>query len=57
LKAIDYIIGDNKFLFGDDPCDTDAAVFGMLSQIIFHDRGPLNEFATGIKRKNLFIRN
>jgi hypothetical protein len=55
LKAIDYIIGENKFLFGEDPCDTDAAVFGMLSQIIFHDRGPLNEFATGIKRKNLFI--
>ena len=52
MKAIDYIIGENK-----DPCDTDAAVFGMLSQIIFHDRGPLNEFAIGIKRKNLFIWN
>ena len=48
LKAIDTIIGENKFIFGDEACETDAAVFGIIAQIIFHDRGPLNKFATGI---------
>ena len=48
LKAIDDLIGDNKFLFGDEPCETDACVFGSLAQVLYHDRGPFNEFATSL---------
>ena len=44
LKSFNDIIGTNKFLFGDEVCDVDAALFGMLAQIMYHDRGPLNEY-------------
>ena len=44
LKAINDIIGDNKFIFGDKVSDVDASLFGMLTQIMFHDVGPLNEY-------------
>ena len=44
LKSFNDIIGTNKFLFGDEVCDVDAALFGMLAQIMYHDLGPLNEY-------------
>lgn len=44
LKALNDIIGEKKFLFGDDACDVDAATFGVLAQIVYHDRGPLNDY-------------
>jgi hypothetical protein len=44
LKAINDIIGDNKFIFGDKVSDVDASLFGMLTQIMFHDVGPLNDY-------------
>ncbi len=31
LQAVNDVLGDNKFLMGDKPCDEDAAVFGLLS--------------------------
>ena len=48
LKAIDDLIEANKFLFGDEPCETDASVFAIMAQVLYHDRGPFNEFATSL---------
>jgi hypothetical protein len=50
LKAINDIIGNNKFLFGEKVCNVDATVFGMLVQYLYHCGGPLTEF---IKSKNI----
>jgi hypothetical protein len=47
LKAINDIIGTNKFILGNEACVEDSAVFGMLAQVLFHDFGPLNTFARG----------
>lgn len=46
LKSINDFIGNKKFLMGDKPCNTDAAVFGMVAQFIYHDNGDLNKFVT-----------
>ncbi|XP_052252395.1 failed axon connections homolog isoform X1 [Dreissena polymorpha] len=36
LKAISDFLGDKKFLFGDDACAVDCAVFGQLCQVMWH---------------------
>nr|KAG5686194.1 hypothetical protein BaRGS_012412 [Batillaria attramentaria] len=36
LTAIADFIGQKKFLMGDEPCETDCAVFGQLSQLYWH---------------------
>ena len=46
LKALEDFIAHKKFLFGDAACNEDAAVFSFLVQIIYHDKGPFNEFLT-----------
>ena len=47
LNALNDFIGNKKFLLGDKACDADASIFGMMSQIICHDRGFLNKHVTG----------
>jgi hypothetical protein len=44
LKAINDYIGNKKFIMGDEICDLDASVFGMLTQFVYHDKGPINHF-------------
>ena len=44
LKAFNDIIGTNKFIFGYEVSDVDAALFGILAQVMFNDRGPLNDY-------------
>ena len=36
LKAISALLGDKPFLFGDQPYEVDATVFGMLDIILYH---------------------
>ncbi|KAK7456545.1 hypothetical protein BaRGS_00039343 [Batillaria attramentaria] len=36
LTAIADYMGEKKFLMGDEPCETDCTVFGMLSQLYWH---------------------
>ncbi|XP_067667470.1 uncharacterized protein [Haliotis asinina] len=36
LQSLSDFIGTKKFLMGDEPCETDSAVFGQLSQIYWH---------------------
>ncbi len=45
LKALNFLIGKNKFLFSDErPCVADCAVFGLTAQIKYNDTGLLNHF-------------
>ncbi|XP_046374619.2 failed axon connections homolog isoform X1 [Haliotis rufescens] len=43
LRAISSYLGDKQFLFGDKPCETDAAIFGQLSQFRWHMPGTKGE--------------
>ncbi|XP_067666081.1 failed axon connections homolog [Haliotis asinina] len=36
LQSLSDFIGMKKFLMGDEPCETDCAVFGQLSQVYWH---------------------
>ncbi len=33
-----------KFLMGDRVCNEDASIFGLMAQVINHDRGIFNKF-------------
>jgi len=35
MNAIGVILGNNKFLLGDEPCEEDAAVFGFMAQMLW----------------------
>ena len=41
------------FLLGDKPCNEDAALFGMLCQIVYAERGPTNQY---LKSKQIFTK-
>ncbi len=41
--AYDYVSGEKLFLMGAEPCETDCAIFGMLSQIKWHMPGSPHE--------------
>lgn len=36
LRAISGYLGDKKFLTGDEPCEADCGLFGMLAMIVWH---------------------
>ncbi|XP_069140234.1 failed axon connections homolog [Argopecten irradians] len=36
MKALSHFIGDKAFLLGDEPCEADCAIFGMLVMMIEH---------------------
>ncbi|OWF55039.1 Failed axon connections-like [Mizuhopecten yessoensis] len=36
MRALSHFIDDKAFLFGDEPCEADCAVFGMLCMMIEH---------------------
>nr|KAG5708360.1 hypothetical protein BaRGS_034391 [Batillaria attramentaria] len=43
LNAVADFLGDKKFFCGDQPTEVDCAMFGMLSQILFHMVGSRHE--------------
>ena len=51
-QAFENFLGNKKYLMGDTICNEDASMFGLLAQVINHDRGPLNKFFLG--KKNTF---
>jgi len=53
LKAIETFIGSKKFLMGEQVCNEDASLFGMLCQVVFHDRGPFNTYVSSIFISNI----
>lgn len=45
LKALSDFLGKKKFLFGENPCETDCSIFGQLSQFYWHTFGNPPEIA------------
>lgn len=39
FEALSNILGNKKFLLGDEPCEDDAAVFGLLAQALYSSPG------------------
>lgn len=39
IEALSKILGNKKFLLGNEPCDDDAAVFGLLAQGLYSSPG------------------
>ena len=35
IKSISAILGTKKFILGNEPCEEDCALFGILSQILW----------------------
>jgi len=35
MEAVGVILGNNKFLLGDEPCEVDAAAFGFMAQMMW----------------------
>ena len=44
LDSINSFIGDKMFLLGEQVCDADASLFGVLCELRGHNRGPLNQY-------------
>ena len=40
-------LGKKAFLFGDQPCEEDCAVFSLLAQFYWHVPGPIGELMKG----------
>ncbi|XP_046563077.1 failed axon connections homolog [Haliotis rubra] len=53
LRSLSVYLGDKKFFFGDQPCETDAALFGQLSQIYWQCPGSKGEQLLNEKFTNL----
>ena len=43
------VLGNNKFLFGDDPCDEDCCIFGFTTFILYNI--PMNFYHGAMKEK------
>ncbi|RRJ83860.1 glutathione S-transferase family protein [Aestuariirhabdus litorea] len=45
LRVVSTLLGDNRFLFGDEPCSYDAVVYGFIANVIDCElESPLKEF-------------
>ncbi|XP_046581782.1 failed axon connections homolog [Haliotis rubra] len=53
LQALSDFMGERKFLMGDEPCESDCAVFGQLSQLYWHFLGTGHENLIRDKYPNL----
>ncbi|EDO34760.1 predicted protein [Nematostella vectensis] len=53
LAALSGFLGSKKFLLGDKPCVTDAAIFGLVANILWTAQGSPQEKAIRDKMPNL----
>lgn len=53
-EALSKILGNKPFLLGNEPCEDDAAVFGLLAQGLYSSPGApfLVVFESNIRRNN-----
>ena len=49
LGAVSKVLGNNKFLFGDNPCDEDCCIFGFTTFILYNI--PMNFYHGAMKEK------
>lgn len=47
MEAIEIFLKGKKFLMGDQVCNEDASMFGILCQAVYHDRGPMHTYVMG----------
>ncbi|XP_041369205.1 failed axon connections homolog [Gigantopelta aegis] len=43
LRAVASFLENNRFMMGDEPCEVDCAVFGMIAQVRWHMPGSRHE--------------
>ena len=56
LRVIANLVADRDFLFGATPSSTDAALYGFLANIHFHDiETPLKRFTAGHERLARYV--
>ena len=56
LCALSHILGNKKFILGDEACEDDCAVFGMLAQALWCAPGsPYEKLITGKKKLIIYI--
>lgn len=48
LKALNIFIGNKKFLMGDNSCNEDASLFGILAQSVYNGKGRLHDYVMSI---------
>ncbi|XP_070539584.1 failed axon connections homolog [Ptychodera flava] len=53
IRALSVFLGDKCFLFGDEPCEEDCAVFGLLSQFVWQSPATPQEALVKGDCKNL----
>lgn len=51
LQALSIYLGNQKFLMGDEPCETDCAIFGMIALMW---QMPMTSFCYRIVKENTF---
>ena len=44
LSALNEFLAGKKYLIGDSPCNEDAAIFGIVAQIVYTENGTLSNF-------------
>lgn len=52
LKSLNSFLTGKKYLLGNECCNEDASIFGMISQYIYHETGPLHHY---IMSKLLYV--
>ncbi|XP_077989759.1 failed axon connections homolog [Glandiceps talaboti] len=53
IRALSVILGDKKFMFGNEPCQEDCAIFGQLAQVVWQLSGSPQEALVKGDYKNL----
>jgi len=54
LRNLSVLLGNKKFLLGDEPCEEDAAIFGMLAQILYAAfESPYEKLLQGNTQRNV----
>ncbi|XP_077990334.1 failed axon connections homolog [Glandiceps talaboti] len=53
IRALSVFLGDKKFMFGDEPCQEDCAIFGQLAQVVWQLSGSPQEVLVKGDCKNL----
>ena len=47
LYFVYSIVGEKQFLMGDEPCQNDCAIFGMMAQFYWMCPGPVERLVKG----------
>jgi len=54
LQTASLILGDKQYFGGDEPCESDCSIFGMLVQIVYNAQGSDYEKMITVDFRNLY---